>query len=142
MKFIVRYWSSLLPPEYQGEDGQPRWLDYSFHPFSKLGLHNALLAVHDRIEILDAHGGMFECAVFLDNGNSTEKLSQEAANGLFGSLPPGAVKWLDIGNFLLPGLSTEASETLPQAQQLPLFVHKHTLYDDVNEAPHSFDIDV
>lgn len=137
MKFIVRYWSSQLPKEYCGEDGKPCWLDYSVHPASKLGLHNALLAVHDRIEILDAHGGLFECAVFLEQGDSIEKLSQDAANSMFGSLPSGALKWLDIGNFLLP-TQTQA----PQAQQLPLFEHKHTPYDDLNEAPHSFDIDI
>lgn len=147
MKFIVRYWSSRLPKEYCGEDGKPGWLDYSVHPASKLGLHNALLAVHDRIEILAVHGGVFECAVFLEHGGSTEKLSQEAANVMFGSLPAGAVKWLDIGNFLLSSqldapLSAVAEEALPQAQQLPLFAHKHTPYDDLSEAPHSFDIDI
>lgn len=143
MKFIVRYWSTLLPKEYCGEDGKPRWLDYSTHPASKLGLHNALLAVHDRIEILEVHGGLFECAVFLEHGDKLEKLSHEAANSMFGTLPPGAVKWLDIGNFLLPPPPLAApSDEQDEAQQLPLFGHIHTPYDDDDSPPHAFDIDI
>lgn len=140
MKFIVRYWSSLLPSE---ADGQIHWLDYSVHPPTKLGLHNALLAAHDRIEILDAHGGMFECAVFVEDEEGLEKLSPEAANSMFGSLPPGAVKWLDIGNFSLPEHpNLPHDETSQKAQQLPLFAHGHTPYDKHEEPPHSLDIDI
>jgi hypothetical protein len=147
MKFVVRYWSSRLPVEYRGSEGKPRWLDYSVHPASKLGLHNALLAVHDRLEILEAHGGSFGCAVFVVEDGSAERLSQEAANSLFASLPRGEVKWLDIGRFLLPEhppapLSAATDEALPQAQQLPLFAHTHTPYDDLDETPHTFDIDI
>lgn len=144
MKFIVRYWSSLLPKECLDADGKPRWLDYSVHPASKLGLHNALLAVHDRVEILVANGGRFECAVFWEEENRSEKLSPEAANSLFGSLPPGAVKWLDVGRFLLPEQPhiQQAGERLPEQEQLQLFVQKHTPYEDRNEAPHLFDIDI
>lgn len=147
MKFVVRYWSSLLPKEFSEEDGKPRWLDYSVHPASKLGLHNALLAVHDRNEILQAHGGLFECAVFVVEGGSAEKLSREAANRLFASLPPGEVKWLEIGGFLLPEhrraeLSARVEGDSPAEQQLLLFPHTHTPYDDLNETQHSFDIDI
>jgi hypothetical protein len=147
MKFIVRYWSSRLPVEYRGTEEQPRWLDYSVHPASKLGLHNALLTVHDRLEILAAHGGSFGCAVFVREGESAEQLSQETANDLFGSLPRGEVKWLDIGHFLLPPLplpttSATAGEAQPQALQLTLFPHTHTPYDDLDTAPHTLDVDI
>jgi len=147
MKFIVRYWSSRLPVEYRGSEGQPRWLDYSVHPASKLGLHNALLAVHDRLEILQAHGGSFDCAVFVVDGENAERLAQEAANRLFASLPRGEVKWLDIGRCLLPPQpaappSALASAAPPAAQQLPLFAHTHTPYDDLEATPHAFDLDI
>jgi len=144
MKFIVRYWSSLLPKECCKVDGKPRWLDYSIHPASKLGLHNALLTVHDRVEVLVANGGRFECAVFWEEESRTEKLSPEAANSLFGSLPPGAVKWLDVGRFLLPEQPhfQHVDERLPEQEQLQLFVQKHAPYKDRNAAPHLFDIDI
>ncbi|HUX65442.1 hypothetical protein [Sulfuricella sp.] len=50
MKFVVRYWSSQLP-DYRKPDGEPHWLDYSLHPATKLGLHNALLTLQDRLQI-------------------------------------------------------------------------------------------
>jgi hypothetical protein len=147
MKFTVRYWSSLLPAEYRERRGERRWLDYSVHPASKLGLHNAMLAVHDRSEILEAHGCQFECAVFVVEEKSVERLSQETANALFASLPRGEVKWLDIKDFLLPSRpehvpAVAAEESIAEAEQLPLFPHVHTPYDDVAETPHSIDVDI
>jgi hypothetical protein len=153
VKFVVRYWSSQLPSDYREQGGQPRWLDYSVHPASKLGLHNAMLVVHDRLEILAAHGGSFACALFVVQGESAEMLAQEAANRLFAALPRGDVKWLDILPFLplvpllpLPAatdpLAMAAAGGLPQAQQLSLFAHQHTPYDDLVEHPHALDIAV
>ena len=147
MKFVVRYWSSLLPDAYREDDGSPRWVDYSVHPGSKLGLHNAMLAVHDREEILQAHGGQFGCAVFVVEGEDTEQLSQTNANELFSALPRGEVKWLDIHEFLLPlhpdePVSSTNDATPPVAEQLSLFGHVHTLYDDLEPPPHSLDVDV
>ena len=146
MKFIVRYWSSLLPNDSRERRNEPRWVDYSIHPASKIGLHNAMLAVHDRCEIMQAHGCRFECAVFVVEGDSSEKLSQETANSLFQSLPRGDVKWLDIKEFLLPAppipTTPETVNVTPTtAEQLPLFVHVHTPYDDINDSPHLIDID-
>lgn len=143
MKFIVRYWSSLLPDDFREADAAPRWLDYSVHPASKLGLHNALLAVHDRLEILQAHGGQFECAVFVADGGHLERLGPEAANALFAKLPRGEVKWLDIHDFLLPeGDASEAASAGSEAAQLPLFEHVHTPYDELEIRPHTLDVDV
>lgn len=146
MRFVVRYWSSLLPSDYREQRSQPRWLDYSVHPASKLGLHNAMLAVHDRAEILQAHGCQFECAVFVVEDGVAEKLSQESANSLFSSLPRGEVKWLDIREFLLPlppatAARDAAKDALAQGEQLPLFPHVHTPYDDQGETVHAIDID-
>ena len=145
MKFVVRYWSSRLP-EHHEPDGSLHWIDYSVHPASKLGLHNALLTVHDRLEILQAHGGNFDCAVFVVEEGHTEPLSQKNANSLFATLPRGEVKWLDIREFLLPthpepDTASDKSPS-PVAQQLPLFEHVHTPYDDLEIRPHSLDVDV
>ena len=146
MKFIVRYWSSRLPKHHREPDGSPHWIDYSIHPASKLGLHNALLTVHDRLEILQAHGGKFDCAVFVVEEGHTELLLQESANSLFSALPRGEVKWLDIREFLLPThpelRSMPDENQAPVALQLPLFEHTHTLYDDLEAKPHSLDVDV
>jgi len=146
MKFVVRYWSSRLPDDYRDANGLPRWVDYSFHPASKLGLHNALLAVHDRMEILRAHGGQYECAVFVVEGAVAQKLSLENANALFSELPRGEVKWLDIRNFLLPLRPVDSTSTkengVPTAQQLLLFEHVHTPYDDLETRVHTLDVDV
>lgn len=137
MKFAVRYWSSLLP-DFRKPNGDPRWVDYSLHPASKLGLHNALLTLHDRRQILEQHGGIYECSVFVLEGEREEMLTQEAAEHLFTLLPHGEVKWLDIRNFLLlPLVGGEAEPAAAQAEppvaQLSLFEHVHTLYDDVVE---------
>lgn len=145
VKFNVRYWSSLLPDDFRESDGSPRWVDYSVHPASKLGLHNALLAVHDRMEILQAHGGRFECDVFIVDGEHSERLSQEAANALFSKLPRGEVKWLDIHDFLLPEHGADLSPVeinVTAAEQLPLFEHGHTPYDELEIKPHTLDVDV
>ena len=147
MKFTVRYWSSLLPMDYRERRGEPRWLDYSVHPASKLGLHNAMLAVHDRSEILRAHGCQFECAVFVVEDERTERLAPETANALFASLPSGEVKWLAISEFLLPSVpEAPPAETSPPAEalpeQLPLLAHIHTPYDDdLDRTFHAIDID-
>lgn len=149
MQFAVRYWSSVLAAEgYREPDGSARWLDYSLHPGTKLGLHNALLTVHDRNEILEAHGGEFDCAVFLIRGEQAEKLAAESAARLFAALPHGEVKWLDVWQCLLPPVPSAASaapvpgEAKPPVGQLPLFMHTHTPYDDLDEKPHHLDIDV
>ena len=150
MQFTVRYWSSLLPNTQRERRGTHRWLDYSVHPASKLGLHNAMLAVHDRSEILQAHGCRFECAVFvvgevvgddvgeLSGEAHAERLSPETANALFAALPSGEVKWLAIREFLLPSPPAQspvdvALQAEPLPEQLPLFVHVHTPYDDLND---------
>lgn len=144
MKFTVRYWSSLLPAEHRERRSERRWLDYSVHPASKLGLHNAMLAVHDRSEILAAHGCQFECAVFVVEEGHSERLAQETANDLFASLPRGEVKWLDIKEFLLPAPPEQipANVAPPAAEQLPLFPHVNTPYDDEAKTPHAIDLDI
>ena len=145
MKFVVRYWSSLLPNDFLERRNEPRWVDYSIHPASKIGLHNAMLAVHDRCEIMHAHGCRFECAVFVVESDISERLSQETANSLFASLPSGDVKWLDIKDFLLPVppilMTPSAVDVTPTSgEQLPLFDHVHTPYDDIDVSPHLVDI--
>lgn len=161
MKFVVRYHSSLLPgvgreaavpghspghpPGHPSADSPAEWPAYSVHPASKLGLHNAMLVVHDRLEILAMHGGDYDCAVFVEDAGRCERLSQDEANRLFAALPRGEVKWLDIAAFRLPAPAAAAAETLPGQpvpRQLALFPHQHTPYDDLLETPHSFDIDV
>ena len=144
MKFIVRYWSSLIPDGFRHADGAPGWVDYSVHPASKLGLHNAMLAVHDRMEILRAHGGQFECDVFVVNGEHSERLLPEVANALFARLPRGDVKWLDINEFLLPERGADLSQaevSVSPVGQLPLFEPVHTPYDELEIKPHSLDVD-
>lgn len=144
MKFSVRYWSSLLP-DHRRPDGEPHWVDYSLHPATKLGLHNAMLTLHDRLQILEQHGGLYECAVFVLEFGKEEKLTQEAAERLFVSLPHGEVKWLDIRNFLLlprieRRVSTQHHEET-QAQQLHLFEQHHSPYDKTEEERHEIETD-
>lgn len=93
--FAARYRTEAV------EGGVP-WLDYSLHPASKLGLHNALLAQHDRIEILQARGAWFECGVFVVRHGYVEALSQAGAERLFATLPHGDVKWIDLCRCMLP----------------------------------------
>ena len=145
MKFAVRYWSSLLP-DYRKPDGEPHWMDYSLHPATKLGLHNALLTLQDRLQILEQHGGLYACAVFVLEFGKEEKLTQEAAERLFVSLPHGEVKWLDIRNFLLLPLveskdSVSTSHEGAHAQQLPLFEQHHTPYDKAGAERHEIETD-
>ncbi len=145
VKFVVRYWSSLLSIDAPERRNEARWVDYSIHPGSKIGLHNAMLTMHDRCEIMQAHGCRFECAVFVINGEISERLSQETANSLFESLPRGDVKWLDIKEFLLPMPSMPITpetviKTPESAEQLPLFVRTHTPYDDRDDSPRLIDI--
>lgn len=145
MKFAVRYWSSLLP-DHHLPDGEPHWLDYSLHPATKLGLHNALLTLHDRRQILDQHGGPYECAMFVLETSREEMLTQEAAERLFVSLPHGEVKWLDIRNFLLVPLLGESAppagaRTDDSERQLPLFEHPHTPYDEAMAEHHEIETD-
>lgn len=147
MKFAVRYWSSLLP-DYRLPNGEPRWVDYSIHPATKLGLHNALLTLQDRREILEHHGGIFDCAVYVQESDKEEMLGQEAAERLFVLLPHGEVKWLDIRNFLpapqiseeVPARKEEEAVAVVPEQQLSLFEHPHhTPYDKITEEHHDFD---
>ena len=143
--FAVRYRTGEI-------DGGVPWLDYSLHPASKLGLHNALLAQHDRIEILEARGGVFECAVFIVRQGQLERLSQEGAERLFATLPHGEVKWIDLCRCLLPPVQVSESPNQKTAAvapapaespQIQLFPHTHTLYDDVEEhvVHHLLDVD-
>lgn len=168
-QFVVRYRTAAV------DDGAS-WLDYSVHPASKLGLHNALLARHDRIEILAARGESFECSVFVVRKGVAEPLSQQGAERLFATLPHGNVKWTDLCRCLLPplgvpsrrstdrppggtsaGSAAESAESpvfevvvrrsadadqAGSAEQLPLFPHTHTLYDDVDEHPTQHKLDV
>jgi hypothetical protein len=59
-------------------------------------------------------------------------------------LPRGEVKWLDIKEFLLPSPPEQvpAEDPIAEAEQLPLFPHVHTPYDDVAETPHAIDVDI
>ena len=143
MQFIVRYWSSLLPMEYCKADGSPRLVDYSIHPPTRLGLHNAMLSHHDRIEILKAHGGQYECEVYVVEVINSYVLTQKLAISLFNTLPNGEVKWITIRECLLP-----QKEEVPHAaitgkisheQQLHLFEYTHESIGDTS--PHHFDID-
>ena len=149
MRFFVRYWSSLLPsPDFDGE--QPHWIDYSVHPATKLGLHNALLVVHDRLEILKAHGGTYGCAVFVVDRERCEMLLPEVANALFPHLAPGNVRWLDIQTFRLPAVvieaeppNAESTVSFPAdlAEQQPLFPTLPTPYD-AHPTFHQLDVEV
>ena len=145
MKFIVRYWSSLLPMEFRKADGSPRLVDYSSHPPSRLGLHNALLSYHDRVEILKALGGTYECEVLVIEGDKTQLLTQELANNLFDRLPPGEVKWTTICEFLLPKPHpaptpvVQVHEAISHESQLHLFEYAHV---PANDYPTHHDLDV
>lgn len=141
LKFAVRYWSSLLPEGFSTPETEPPWVDYSLHPASKLGLHNALLAMHDRQEILAGDGGYSDCAVFLVGDGHCEKLSPDMAEKLFSALPHGRIKWLEIGHADPPGKNPAPAPAGETGQQLPLFPHTHTLYDDLEPPPHHFDVD-
>lgn len=145
MRFVVRYWSSLLPKEFRKADGSPRLVDYSIHPPTRLGLHNALLTHHDRVEILEAHGGEFICEVFVVEGIHTHILTQEAAISLFNALPHGEVKWTTISEFLLPPTRVierpAVTEAVSHEHQLHLFDSGQAPYDD-KVTPHSLDINV
>ena len=144
MKFAVRYWSSLFPGGFAPPDTAPHWEDYSIHPATKLGLHNALLSMHDRNEILADDGGYYECAVFLVTEEKAEKLSPVAAEQLFAGLPHGELKWLSIGPPPTPTRTDTLQGSATGPAQLPLFPHIHTLYDDVDtpaEQAHRVDLD-
>lgn len=144
MQFVVRYWSSLLSREFREADGSPRLVDYSTHPPSKLGLHSALLSHHDRMEILEAHGGSYQCEVFVVEDSADQVLSQELALSLFNALPNGEVRWTDIREFLLPqdrkAPRPPIAEGSSHERQLQLFEYAHTPDDD-SAIPHQLDID-
>lgn len=146
LKFAVRYWSSLLPEGFSAPDAGPSWVDYSLHPASKLGLHNALLTMHDRQDILAGDGAYSDCAVFLVGDGHCEKLSPDMAEKLFSALPHGRIKWLEIGHAdapvhgTAPAPAVEMSQQL--SQQLRLFPHTHTPYDDLEPPAHHFDVDI
>jgi hypothetical protein len=145
MKFAVRYWSALLK-DYRKPDAEPHWIDHSLHPATKLGLHNALLTQHDRRQILEQHEGVYECAVFVLEFGKEERLTQEAAERLFVSLPHGEVKWLDVRDFLLsPQGKSKDSVSSPHvethAHQFHLFEQLHTPYDDAGTEHHDLETD-
>jgi len=54
-----------------------------------MGLHNAMLSHHDRVEILDAHGAEYECEVYVVEDTNFHVLTQELAISLFNTLPSG-----------------------------------------------------
>ncbi|MDO8464888.1 MAG: hypothetical protein Q7S46_06495 [Gallionella sp.] len=143
MQFIVRYWSSLLPTEFRKADGSPRLVDYSIHPPTRLGLHNAMLSHHDRIEILKAHGGQYECEVYVVEGINSHVLTQELAISLFNMLPNGEVKWTTICKCLLPKNQevhhSAITGEISHEQQLHLFEYTHESNGDTSS--HHFDID-
>ena len=140
-KFVVRYWSSLLPEGYCPPETVPEWVDHSRHPASKLGLHNALLAAHDRRDILSGEGGYYDCAVFLVGDAEDERLTEATAERLFALLPPGTIRWLEIGHCSAPEQPSAAASGSAASGQLPLFPHTHTPYDDLEILPHRLDID-
>lgn len=135
MQFTVRYWSALLPDHHRA-DGEPHWIDYSVHPATKLGLHNALLTLHDRRQVLEQHGGRYDCAVFYREAGEEQMLTQEAAERLFVRLPHGEIHGTDIRATLQPTSAADQENAPPEQQQLPLFEHHHTPYDDVQAEEH------
>lgn len=142
MQFIVRYWSSILPKEFCKADGSPRLLDYSIHPATRLGLHNAMLSYHDRLEILEVHGGQYQCEVYVEEGINSYVLTQELAVSLFNALPSGQVKWTTIRKFMLPQ-NRDAPATIGEVahdQQLHMF--EYTDESDDDTPSHHFDINV
>jgi hypothetical protein len=146
MRFIVRYWSSLLPKEYRKADGSPRLVDYSIHPPTRIGLHNAMLSHNDRLEILEAHGGQYQCEVYVVEGVHAHVLTREMAVDLFNALPHGEVKWTTIREFLLPKKNEDKVEQraftreVSHERQLHLFESGHAPYDDTVTI-HHLDID-
>jgi hypothetical protein len=161
MKFAVRYWSSLLPKVPGEVDEHPHWIDYSLHPASKLGLNCALLAVFDRLHILKAHGGQYDCTIFvLENGGSRQlyyKKTEDMHSNkkMYSSLPKGEIQMLDIKPFLLPVKPEVPAAvpippaTIPQSTSPPekspppnVFEHTHTPYDDLDPPRHLLDIDI
>ena len=143
MQFVVRYWSSLLPMEFRKADGSPRLVDYSIHPPTRLGLHNALLSHHDRLEVLKAHGGIYECEVHVDEGINSLVLTQEHAINLFNTLPKGEVEWTTINTCLLPqnqeAHHPEIAKGISPEQQHHL--HEYTQETNGGISSHHFDID-
>lgn len=133
MQFAVRYWSSLLPDHHRA-DGEPHWIDYSVHPATKLGLHNALLTLHDRRQVLEGHGGRYDCAVFYVEAGEEQMLTQDDAERLFGQLPHGEIRGADIREFLLPAPPAVEQSALPPDTQLSLFEPQHSPYDELNVA--------
>lgn len=139
MQFTVRYWSALLPDHHRA-DGEPHWIDYSVHPATKLGLHNALLTLHDRRQVLERHGGRYDCALFYMEAGEEQMLTPQAAERLFGKLPHGEIHGTDIRTFLLPPSEAEQKEPPAAVEQLALFEPHHTPYDNVTtEAHHELD---
>lgn len=141
MRFIVRYWSSILPAEFRKADGSPRLIDYSIHPPTRMGLHNALLSYHDRLEIIEAHGGQYECAVYVEEGINSYVLTHEIAVSLFNALPNGQVKWTTIRKFLLPQNKDDsvAGGDTSHEQQLHMFEYNEV--SDADTASPHFDVD-
>ncbi|MDZ4202427.1 MAG: hypothetical protein U1C96_09815 [Gallionella sp.] len=138
MRFIVRYGSSALPTEFRNADGSLRLLDYSIHPPTRLGLHNAMFVCNDRREILETYGGTYECEVYVVEGMNSQMLTQELAIKLFNALPSGEVKWITIREFLQPRQDSTGAACSPQ-DQLHLFEYTHQPDDEI--PTHHFDAD-
>lgn len=133
----------MLPKEFRKADGSLRLLDYSVHPPTRLGLHNAMLTRHDRLEIIESYGGQFECEVYVVEAMNSYVLTEELAVTLFNALPSGEVKWTTIRKFLLPQnrevQSPATTAPVTHEQQLHLFEYAHV--SDGESSPHQFDID-
>ena len=145
MKFAVRYWSSLFPKEARQPKGMKPWVIYSLHPPSKLGLHSAMLSMHDRLEILAAHGGEFVCALFVLEDEKIEPLPPELVDTLFSVLPKRELTWAEFESYLHPSPIKEPESVPfippPAPEPLPTIAHTHTLYDDLEPTPHILDVD-
>jgi len=129
--------------EFRKADGSPRLVDYSIHPPTRLGLHNAMLSHHDRVEILKAHGGKYKCEVYVVEGINSEVLTQEIATSLFNTLPHGEVKWTTIRKCILPQNQEACHPAITggMSHELQLHLFEYTHESNVDTLSHHFDID-
>ena len=144
MQFVVRYWSSQLPKEYRQPDGEPILLDYSSHPPTKIGLHNALLTQQDRIEVLASHSHDYRCEVFVVENHQAYVLTQHVASELFKQLPNGEVKWITLCEFLLPQnrRKTGSNPTKAQLNERQLHLFEAAYEKSPSDSASKLDIDI